>query len=124
MRSKFSALTSYFLAALLIISLTFSLSGCKKDQLTVKDVTYFQQIGHVATNAYDGGWGLTLHPDGRADLLPGGDVSYRGSYDIKGSRIKVKTEQNTQTYTFEVISDTEIREKSTGLMLGLSSKTN
>jgi hypothetical protein len=118
MHSKLSALKRYCVVTLLLLSLTLSLAGCKKDKLIVKDVKHFSEIGHVATNAYDGGWGLTLYPDGLADLLPGGDISYRGTYDIKGSRIKVKTEQNKQTFTFEIISDTEIREKSTGVRLG------
>lgn len=95
------------------------LSGCKKDQLTVEQQMEYSELGHVPTDAYDGGWRLILQPGGIADVNPGGDIVYRGSYKVSGSKIKVKTPQNSASYTFEILSDTEIREKSSGVTLGL-----
>jgi hypothetical protein len=107
----------------LLIVVFFSIlisTGCKKDQLIVNEEKSYSQVDHVATNAYDGGWGLTLRPDGIADVAPGGDIVYRGTYKINGSKIKVKTEQNAGSYTFEIISETEIREKEYGTLLRLN----
>lgn len=94
-------------------------TGCKKDQLVVNEEKEYLQINHVPGNAYDGGWRLTLRPDGAADVLPGGDMAYRGTYKINGSKIKVKTEQNSSSYTFEIISETEIKERESGTLLRL-----
>jgi hypothetical protein len=103
-----------------VFLLSFIISGCKKDKMEVTEEKRFSQVGHVATNAYDGGWWLSLSPDGRADLLPGGDISYRGTYKIQGAKIKVKTEQGSQSFTFIIVSDVEIREKEYGTVLRLS----
>lgn len=92
-------------------------TGCKKDQLVVNEEKQYSQVDHVSSNAYDGGWGLRLQPDGVADVIPGGDIIYRGTYKISGSKIKVKTEQNSGSYTFEIISETEIKEKESGILL-------
>lgn len=93
--------------------------GCKKDQLVVNEEKEFSQVDHVPGNAYDGGWTLTLRPDGVADVLPGGDIVYRGTYKINGSKIKVKTKQNSGSYTFNIISETDIKEKESGTLLRL-----
>lgn len=100
--------------------LLLSASGCKKDKLEVNEEKNYFEIDHVSTGPYDGGWSLTLYPDGTADVVPGGDISYRGPYKINGSKIKIKTEQNSGSYTFEIISDTEIREKEYGIRLKLN----
>jgi len=94
-------------------------NGCKKDLLIVNEEKEYLQVNHVPNNAYDGGWSLTLRPNGVADVLPGGDIVYRGTYKINGSKIKVKTEQNSGSYTFEIISETEIKEKEFGTLLKL-----
>lgn len=60
---------------------------------------------------------LTLNPDGTADITPGGDIRYRGTYKINGSTIKVKTEENS--YSFEIISEIEIKSKEFGTLLRL-----
>lgn len=95
-------------------------TGCKKDQLVVNEQKHYSQVDHVPGNAYDGGWELTLQPGGIAEVLPGGDIVYRGTYKINGSRIKVKTEQDSNSYTFEIISETEIKEKEYGTLLRLN----
>lgn len=97
----------------------FILAGCKKDQLTIDQTKEYREVGHVPMDAYDGGWRLTLQPDGVADVNPGGDIVYRGTYKINGSRIKVETPQDAGSYTFEIISETEIRERKSGVMLEL-----
>ena len=94
-------------------------TGCKKDKLEVKEVKEYKEVGHVPAGAYDGGWSLTLQPSGVADVNPGGDIRYGGTYKINGSKIKVKTEQNSGSFTFEIISESEIREESSGVTLGL-----
>lgn len=116
MRLKLSK-ASYLPIALFLFILTTI--GCKKDKLDVNEVKEYSQIDHVPGNAYDGGWSLTLQPDGTAEVNPGGDIRYRGTYKINGSRIKVKTPQNSGSYTFEIISGTEIKEKEFGTLLKL-----
>jgi hypothetical protein len=95
--------------------------GCKKDQLTINEEKVYAQERDPAVTygPYDGGWSLTMRPDGVADVLPGGDIYYRGTYKIKGSKIEVKTEQNNETYNFEIISESEIKEKTYGAILKL-----
>ena len=118
MKSKLNQLNIKHLtiaASLFIITIT----SCKKDKLEVKELREYREVGHVPTNAYDGGWGLNLQPDGVADVNPGGDILYRGTYKITGSKINVKTPQNSGVYTFEIISESQIREKSTEAILGL-----
>lgn len=109
--------TSYLVIALFLFILTTT--SCKKDKLDVKEVKEYSQVDHVPGHAYDGGWALTLQPNGVADVLPGGDIVYRGTYKINGSKIKVKTPQNSGSYTFEIISETEIKEKDYGTLLRL-----
>jgi hypothetical protein len=91
--------------------------GCKKDQIIVNEEKVYAEVNHVPGNAYDGGWRVTLKPDGVAEVLPGGDVYYRATYKINGSKIKVKTEQNSGSYTFNIISEIEIKEKEYGTSL-------
>jgi hypothetical protein len=103
----------------LLFLLILTSSSCKKDQLEVNEKKEYRQVGHVPMDAYDGGWALTLQPGGVAEVNPGGDIRYGGTYKINGPKIKVKTEQNSDFYTFEIISEREIREESTSLILGL-----
>lgn len=93
-------------------------TGCKKDKLEVKEVKEYLEIRQVAAGDLAGGaMHLTLKPDGNADITPGGDISYRGAYRINGSTIKVKTEEDS--YSFEIISETEIKSKEFGTILNL-----
>jgi hypothetical protein len=108
---------SCLLSVLLLFILTTT--GCKKDKLEVNEIKEYSEVGHVPKGAYDGGWALTLKPDGVAEVNPGGDIRYGGIYKINGSKIKVKTEQNSGSYTFEIISESEIREQSSGVTLEL-----
>ena len=104
---------------IVLFMLILTSSGCKKDKLEINEIKEYYQVDHVPVNPFDGGWALTLRPDGVADVLPGGDISYRGNYKINGSKIKIKIQQNSGSYTFEIISDTEIKEKKLGAHLRL-----
>lgn len=110
---------TYLLPSIICMTVLLFAAGCKKDRITVDQSKQYSQVGHLQMNAYDGGWGLTLQPEGVADLSPGGDIVYRGTYKINGSKLKVTTSQNSGSYTFEIISDTQIREKKYGVILEL-----
>src|SRR5690606_16902188 len=105
--------------SVLLVAFILLATGCKKDKIEVDVVKEYKEVGHVPTDAYDGGWSLILKPNGVADLNPGGDIVYRGSYKINGAKIKVQTTQNSASYTFEIISETQIREKKYGAILEL-----
>jgi hypothetical protein len=109
-------------ASLLTITLFFFLlttTGCKKDQLEINEEKIYSEVMKEPVDEFMGGWSLTLTPDGVADVTPGGDIYYRGTYKINGSKIKVKTPQNSGSYTFEIISENEIKEKEFGAILKL-----
>ena len=116
MKLRSSAASCLTAALVLFVLVTGS---CKKDKLAVLEVMRYAQVDHQPGNPYDGGWALTLQPDGIADVLPGGDIYYRGMYNISGSKITVKTSQNLGSYTFEIISQTQIKEKEFGTLLKL-----
>ncbi len=96
-----------------ILLFIITIGGCKKDVLTVNEIKTFQEIDHVSEYRFDSEWSLTMKPDGTADILPGGDIYYRGDYKISGNNIKVTTEQNAGSFDFEIISVTELSEKNT-----------
>ncbi len=108
----------YFFVALFIgINL---LNSCKKDQLNIdREKNYVQIEPKVqVSNPYFGGWYITLYPDGVADINPGGDIVYRGTYKISGSSLKVKTDYNS--YKFKIISTTDIRFDEYNIVLRLN----
>ena len=102
----------------ILFMLLFTTSSCKKDKLVVNQEKQYAQ-SNFTPSEYNGGWMLTLKPDGVAEVLPTGDIYYRGTYKINGSKISVKTQQNSGSYNFEIISDTEIKEKEFGVLLKL-----
>lgn len=116
---KLNLFKPYFVPVFICIAMLTLAMGCKKDQLVINQEKEYSQVDHVPSNAYDGGWGLTLRPDGDADVNPGGDISYRGTYKINGAKIKVKTPQNSASYTFTIISGSEIKENQYGVILRL-----
>ena len=102
----------------ILFMLLFITYGCKKDKLVVSDEKRYTQ-SNFTPSEYNSGWMLTLKPDGVAEVLPTGDIYYRGTYKINGSKISVKTQQNSGSYSFEIISDTELKEKEFGILLKL-----
>ena len=93
-----------FTIACCIILLT--ISSCKKDALEINtDQTYVEQ-GVTAGDIGFGGIILTLMPDGKADLLPGGDIMERGTYKISGKNITVTIQD--KEFKFDVVSQSEL----------------
>lgn len=113
MKNKFLTILSVLFLSIIL------LTGCEKDQLEVEEERTYMQVDHMPQNILDGGWVLTLKPDGEADLLPGGDIMFCGSYNIKGSEIKVRTEQSGN-YTFKILNDSEIKENEFGIIMKLT----
>ncbi|MFD1257375.1 hypothetical protein ACFQ3S_11255 [Mucilaginibacter terrae] len=105
------------LALTLLLALSAFLSACKKDKIEVDQEKVFIQKNLPAdtTPGYVSAWYLVLKPDGSADIAPGGDIVYRGKHDIKGSLLKVKTDNTT--FEFDILSATEIKEKKYGVIL-------
>ncbi|MGV8877922.1 MAG: hypothetical protein ACOH2A_02700 [Sphingobacteriaceae bacterium] len=109
-----------FFPAVISVFLLLSAIGCKKGKLEVKEVREFIEDKQISPgDVYGGAMHLTLNPDDTADIVPGGDISYRGTYKINGASIKVKTQQNSGSYTFEIISEEEIKSKEYGTVLKL-----
>lgn len=98
--------------------------ACKKNKLDVDTEKSFYQVDHISQGPYDNGWQLTLNPNQTADILPGGDIIYRGTYTINGSKLKVKADQISEQFEFKIISKTEIKEKKYGVRLMLTSNIN
>lgn len=59
---------------------TFSFQACK-DALVDVEKRFVEQ-GKTSSEIGFGGIILTLYPSGRADILYGGDIVYRGTYKI------------------------------------------
>lgn len=104
----------------LFLMLILSIAACKKDEIIVNQEKRFTEVDFQSnqSNPYNGGWALTLLPGGLADIAPGGDVIYRGTYKINGKNITVKTDQFT--FKFDIRSETEIKEKKYGIILRLN----
>ncbi|WP_316847984.1 hypothetical protein [Pedobacter psychrodurus] len=80
-------------------------TSCKK--LTVKEEKTFYEINVPKPNGYlSSAIRVTLMVDGKADIVPGGDVSDRGTYKIKGKKLTITT---VKEYEFEITSETEIK---------------
>lgn len=103
-----------------LIALTISLLiSCKKDKLTVNEEQVFLQTDFKTSSdfPYNSGWQLTLKPGGIADILPSGDIIYRGTYKISGNLLNVKSDQST--FKFKIVSETELVESNYGVILKL-----
>jgi len=101
----------------LLLAVSVFLSACKKDKIEVNEEKVFIQknLPPDTTPHYASVWFLVLKPDGTADITPGGDIVYRGKHNIKGSLLKVKTDNTT--YEFDILSATEIKDKKYGIIL-------
>lgn len=103
--------------ALFILAIGFA--SCKKDKLIINEEKVFSQKDFVPSDPLLGGWRLNLRPDGSADVLPAGDIIYRGTYKIRSSSLNVTTDQ-AGDFKFEIISEKEIKEKKYGTILILN----
>ena len=118
MKSKSTSLkTAVF--PVLIAAIILFLSACKKDKLSIDEEKRFSEVGFKFDPSfpYNGGWGLTLKPDGVAEIVPGGDIYYRGTYKISGKNLTVTTDQTK--FKFEILSETEIKDTQYGTVLRL-----
>ncbi len=100
----------------LLFILATGFTSCKKDKLVIDGEKAFYQKDFVLSNPIMGGWSLNLRPDGSADVIPAGDIIYRGTYKIKGKSLNVVTNQ-AGDFNFKIISETEIKEKKYGTIL-------
>jgi hypothetical protein len=117
MKTKLTATKHSYFLSLALITLCF-FNSCQKDKLTVNEEKHYAQVVQVVqTNPEFGSWQVTLKPGGVADILPSGDIVYRGTYKISGANLKVKYDNNTDE--FEILSETEIRHKEYGIILRL-----
>ena len=118
MRIQLTAIKALICRAVALMLILF-LYACKKDQLIVDHDKHFISTDHKVdiNNPFDGGWGLKLSSNGVAQLTPSGDIYYVGTYKINGKNITVKTDQ--QTFKFEILSETEIKEKKYGILMRL-----
>lgn len=101
----------------LCVFLIFLITGCQKDKIEVDVVKEYIEVDHIPTHPFDGGLHLILKPDGVAELNPVGDIVYRGRYTIRGARINVNIEDHSESYIFEILSQTQIREQKSGTVL-------
>jgi hypothetical protein len=94
----------------LILGIVSCLMACKKDALKIKeDKEYIQINAREPVSAYENSAiYLTLKPNGKADVLPGGDIVYRASYKIKGKKIKVEIADISLRLTFTIVSPSEL----------------
>jgi hypothetical protein len=105
-----------YLGVFLLLLLLGSFLGCKKEKLVINIDKEFVQIDpKPTTSMYGGIWVLRVKPDGTASVVPGGDISFRATYQIKSSTIKVVTDY--KTFEFSVLSRTKIKEKEYGTIL-------
>ena len=118
MKSKSTSFKT-LVCSILIVTLILFLSACKKDKLSIDEEKRFSEVGFKFDPSfpYNGGWGLTLKPDGAAEVAPGGDIYYRGTYKISGKTLTVTTDQTK--FKFEILSETEIKETQYGAILRL-----
>jgi hypothetical protein len=94
-------------------SLLFAFTSCKKALDINVDKTYVEEGVSASSLGFGGIW-VTLMPDGKADLLPGGDIVERGTYEINGKNLTVTL--SDQTFKFFIISDTELRYEGTRVL--------
>lgn len=116
---KLKLLKNCFLPIFVCISVLMLAGGCKKDQITVDQVKEYEEVGHKSQNVEDSPFRVTLNPNGSANVLPTGDIVYGGTYKISGDDLTIKTDQNSGSYSFDIVSKTEIKEKKNGTVLKL-----
>lgn len=107
-------LTTVFIALVTVLIIS-----CKKDKLTVDEEQLFLQADFkpLSDFPYNGGWQLTLKTGGVADIVPSGDIIYRGTYKVKGDKLSVTTDQSK--FEFLIVSKEELKETKYGVVLKL-----
>ncbi|WP_026309813.1 hypothetical protein [Niabella aurantiaca] len=91
-----------------LIGVMLFLSCSKK--LDVNEDMTFTQVNGSGYGEYSGPMHIELRSDGRAFFYPGsGDIVWDGYYKIKGGKLKYKDPNRETGYTFEIISETELK---------------
>jgi len=108
-----------YLTLTLLLAVSVFLTACKKDKIEVDKEKVFLQVDVPKDTApgYVSSWAVILRPDKTAEVIPGGDIVNVGKYEIKGSSLKIKTDQ--ADFDFDILSATEIKDKKYGVMLRL-----
>lgn len=94
---------------MLLTALLFS--ACQKDAIKIDTEKSFYQerTTPIKDPMLDGGFSLTLKPNGKAAINPGGDIVWSATYDISGKTITVKVFELDEKFKFTIISDEELR---------------
>lgn len=101
----------------LLLLFCIGITACTQQKLKIDvDKTFVETNVEPPANPMMGNkFILTLHPDGKAGVLAGGDMMRQGTYKIDGSSLVVEEEKNT--YKFEIISETELKKLDNGAIL-------
>jgi len=100
---------SYLINLCFVLIAVLGLAACKKDALKVDTEKYYVQASSApVTDLLGGGMSLTLKPNGTADINPGGDIVWSGTYNISGKKITVKVPDINIKYNFTIVSNDEI----------------
>lgn len=91
--------------------------ACKKDALKVDtEKNYTEEKTTPVTDLAGGAMHLSLKPNGVADINPGGDIMWRGTYTISGKKIMVTIPDLDKKFKFTILSEQEL-ESETGVRL-------
>lgn len=90
--------------------LTICFTACKKDALKVnEEKRYIQTNAQPPSDPILGtAVHLTLKPNGRADILPGGDIMWAGDYDVSGRKLTVNVAELNTKFRFTIINKEEL----------------
>lgn len=101
---------AFKLIACALLLTVFCFTACKKDALKVNEEKHYVQTNAQTPSdpllgtATD----LTLKPNGRANILPGGDIVWTGDYDISGRKLTVTVAELNTKFLFTIISEEEL----------------
>jgi hypothetical protein len=105
-KTRGKIITNFFCLLVIILSM----GACKKDALVVDTEKRYNQVNiEKPVDLLGGGVMLVLKPDGIADINPGGDIIWNGTYKISGNKISVKATQIDTKFNFTIISNEELR---------------
>lgn len=96
---------------LFILLLAIFTTCSKKESLPLcEDETTYSQVNAPPSTdpIVQYGYRITLLDDDRVDILPGGDIVYRGTYSIKGNILEITVAQLDTKFKFTIISDNEL----------------
>jgi len=100
----------YIVCFFCLFAVVATLAACKKDALEVTKDSYYIQVnaGPQTDPLISTATTLMLRPGGIADIMPGGDIVWRGTYKISGKRLTVTVKELETKFRFTIISATEL----------------